>query len=94
MHGAYNSGPEQRHGSNMTSHHGDWRGPARTCTSHGPDTSRTSTSAGISDDDTETYTRLTFLETTGVRFAFFVYALRNELARVVLHARSGGIFIV
>jgi len=26
MHGAYNSGPEQRHGSNMTSHHRDWWG--------------------------------------------------------------------
>lgn len=51
MHGAYNSGTEQRCGSSMTSHHRDWRGPASA--SHGSDTSRIYTSEEIRDDDTE-----------------------------------------
>lgn len=74
----------------MTSHHRDWRGPASA--SHGSDTSRIYTSEEIRDDDTEN--RLIFFEIPGVRIAFFFYALGNELARVVLHAGCGGIFIV
>ena len=42
----------------------------------------------------DSYSRHTFSEKPGLRFVFFFYAQKHEIAHVVLHAQFQGIFIV